>query len=99
MIKKFVLNVGRAVIDLLFLLSFVIVTYIFLVRASNFLYPLEGMERTILLIYAVLCYLFAILMLVLIFYTIYLFVDIRDTLKEIKDKVSNPLRENQNGLP
>lgn len=79
MIKKFVLDVGRAVIDLLLSLMFVVATIVF------FIYVAGGAD----IIYVVLCYLLAILVLVVLFYIIYLFVDIRDTLKEIRDKVSN----------
>lgn len=79
MIKKFVLDVGRAVIDLLLSLMFAVATIAF------FIYVADGAD----IIYAVLCCLLAILVLVALFYTIYLFVDIRDTLKEIRDKVSN----------
>lgn len=86
-IKEFVLNYGRKIIDISFLLSFALATIIFLGFSLAVGSGAIRIQATM-LVYVVFIFLCVIIALIALFYTIYLFVDIKDTLKEIRDKVS-----------
>ncbi len=86
-IKEFVLNYGRKIIDISFLLSFALAAIIFLGFSLAVGSGAIRIQATM-LVYVVFIFLCVIIALIALFYTIYLFVDIKDTLKEIRDKVS-----------
>ncbi len=86
-IKEFVLNYGRKIIDISFLLSFALATIIFLGFSLTVGFGAIRIQATM-LVYVVFIFLCVIIALIALFYTIYLFVDIKDTLKEIRDKIS-----------
>ncbi len=75
-VKEFILNYGRKIIDISFLLSFVVATIAFFVLAVGYD-----------IISAIFIFICAIVAIIALFYTIYVFIDIRDKLEHIGNKL------------